>query len=218
MNGSTENMIVEAFGLKYVVDKNASFIVEETYEPFMKDVLEQLNAGDVFVDAGAHVGKYSFYASRLVGDSGSVIAIEPHPKNMDNLKKGIRLNGLTNVVTVQKACSNYHGKGFLKEDRLSAKHELTQKATKLRVDVDTLDTILHGLRVKTVNMIKIDVNRYEYKVLQGAHKILSEFKPLLIVEVNFGNKRKVSGYLKKWSYKPTILSKAKRYFDLLFST
>jgi FkbM family methyltransferase len=218
MEGSADSTIVDAFGLKYVVDRNASFIVEEAYEPFMKDVLKRLGEGDVFVDVGAHVGKYSFYASRLVGDSGLVIAIEPHPKNMKNLKKGIRLNGLFNVVTVQKACSNYRGSGFLREDRLSAKHELAQKTTELRVDVDTVDNILHTLRIKTVDMVKIDVNGYEYQVLQGMRKAISEFKPQLIVEVNFGNKTKTIEHLNRWNYKPTILSKTKRYFDLFFST
>jgi FkbM family methyltransferase len=218
MNRLADSMIVDAFGLKHVVDKSASFIVEEAYEPFMKDVLKRLDKGDVFVDVGAHVGKYSFYASRLVGDSGLVIAIEPHPKNMKNLKKGIRLNGLSNVVTVQKACSNYRGRGFLKEDTLSAKHELAQKTTKLTVDVDTLDNILHTVRIKKVSTVKIDVNRYEYQVLQGTRKTLSEFKPQLIVEVNFGNKRKISEYLNKWNYKPATLSETKRYFDLFFCT
>jgi hypothetical protein len=48
--------VVEAYGLKYLIDENARFIVEETYEPFMKDVVK-LAPGNVFVDVGAHVGK-----------------------------------------------------------------------------------------------------------------------------------------------------------------
>lgn len=94
-------LIVEAYGLKFVVDENARFIVEEDYEPFLKDVVK-LRLGDVFVDVGAHVGKYSFYASRLVGDSGTVITIEPHLGNMANLKKAVSLDKFSNVVAVQK--------------------------------------------------------------------------------------------------------------------
>jgi FkbM family methyltransferase len=159
--------MVKAYGLKFIVDENASFIVKEDYEPFLKDVVK-LKLGDVFVDVGAHVGKYSFYAARLVGNSGTVVAIEPNSINMANLKKGLGLNGFTNVVAVQKACSNYAGEGFLKEYELLAKHELVQKNTGVRVDVDTLDNILQSLRIRTVTMVKIDVNGREYEVLQGS--------------------------------------------------
>jgi len=73
-----------------VVDEGSKFIVEESYEPFMKDLVK-LDSGDVFIDVGAHVWKYSFYAAKQVGDSGLVIAIEPYPRNFENLKKGIEL-------------------------------------------------------------------------------------------------------------------------------
>jgi FkbM family methyltransferase len=162
------------------------------------------------------VGKYSFYASRLVGDSGTVVAIEPHPENMVNLKKGIRINRLSNVVAIQKACSNYVGQGFLKEYELSAKHELVCENTGVKADVDTLDNILQSPRIRKVSMVKVDVNGCEYEVLQGAHKTLEEFMPPLIVEVTFDNKIKVLGYLKNFGYELSILSETKRYLDILF--
>jgi FkbM family methyltransferase len=211
-----KTLIMEAYGLKYAVDEKAGFIVEEAYEPFMKDAVK-LRPGDVFVDVGAHVGKYSFFASRQVGDSGMVIAIEPHPKNMVNLKKGLRLNGLVNVVAVQKACSNYRGMGLLKENELSAKHELVQEGNGVGVDVDTLDGILESLQVKRVNMVKVDVNGCEYEVLIGGHRALMQFKPVLIVEVTLKNKTRVFEYLAEAEYTPTILSEAKRYWDVLFN-
>lgn len=209
-------LTVEAYGLKYVVDKNAKFIVEEGYEPYMKDVVK-LKPGNVFVDVGAHVGKYSFYASRQVGNSGRVIAVEPHPKNVENLKRGIEINGLTNVTVMQKACYNYRGKGFLKEYELSAKHELVQKPTKIEVEVDTLDNILQNLNAERLDMVKIDVNGCEYKVLLGASITLIKFEPLLMVEVALENTEKVLKHLEKLGYRYTILCKTKRYWDLLFS-
>jgi FkbM family methyltransferase len=208
--------VVEAYGLKYLIDENARFIVEETYEPFMKDMVK-LAPGNVFVDVGAHVGKYSFYASRQVGDAGRIVAVEPHPENFKNLKKGIEVNGLTNLVAIRKACSNYSGEGFLKESELSAKHELVQEVTRVKVVVDTLDNILLGLRVRRTDMVKIDVNGSEYKVLQGARRTLKVFRPSLIVEVTSGCKTRVFKYLKELGYERSILSETKRYWNLLFS-
>jgi len=210
-----ETVIVEAYGLKYVVDRATKFIVEESYEPYMKDVVK-LKHGYVFVDVGAHVGKYSFYASKQVGDSGLVIAIEPHPKNVENLRRGIKLNCLTNVKVVEKACSNYSGKGFLIEHEISAKCELVKKPTKIEVDVDTLDNVLKSLHVEKVDMIKIDVEGREYKVLQGAYKSLKRFKPPMMVEVILNNKQRVFKYLEEIEYKPRAIYKQKRYWDVLF--
>jgi FkbM family methyltransferase len=211
-----EAVTIEAYGLKYVVDRNSKFIVKESYELYMKDVIK-LKSGNVFVDIGAHAGKYSFYASRQVGDSGLVIAIEPHPKNMQNLKKGIKLNRLTNITEIQKACSNYQGKGFLKEYELSAKHELTKITTQTKVEVDTLDSILNHLHLRRVDAVKIDVNGAEYEVLQGAHETLAKFKPLLILEVAVDLKKTIFKYLGELGYKHKILCKTKNYYDALFT-
>lgn len=211
-----ENVIVQAYGLKYVVDENAKFIVEESYESFMKNLVK-LKPGNIFVDVGAHVGKYSFYAARQVGNSGLVIAIEPHPNNVENLRKGIELNGLTNIKVVEKACSNYSGTGFLIEYELSARHELSKNPTKMKVEVDTLDNILQNLQVNRVDMIKIDVNGHEYEVLEGSKKTLKSFKPAIIMEVMLENRQKVFQYVKNFGYRSRILSEEKRYLNVLFS-
>jgi len=210
-----DNVIVEAYGLKYVVDRGSKFIVEESYEPFMKDVVK-LKLGDVFVDVGAHVGKYSFYAARQVGDSGLVIAIEPHPKNVENLKKGIRLNGFKNIKVVEKACSDRSGRAFLLEYELSARHEITDKPTKLMVEIDTLDNILQSFRINRVDMLKIDVNGHEYQVIEGARNTLKNYKPTILMEVMLENKEKVFSYLRKFGYEAKIINKTKKYLDVLF--
>ncbi|MEA2089375.1 MAG: FkbM family methyltransferase, partial [Thermoproteota archaeon] len=173
--------------------------------------------GNVFIDVGAHVGKYSFYASKQVRDSGLVIAIEPHPKNVENLKKGMKLNGLTNIVVVEKACGNYSGKGFLTEHGTSANYKLVQKPTEIKVEVDTLDDILESLHVRRVDMMKIDVEGCEHEVLQGAYKTIKEFKPLLMVEVILNNKQKIFQYLQELGYHPAPLCKKERYWDVLFN-
>lgn len=210
-----ETVIVEAYGIKYVVDKRSRFIVEESYEPFMRDLIK-LKLGDVFVDVGGHVGKYSFYAATQVGDSGLVIAIEPHPQNIANLKKGIELNGFKNVKIVEKACSNRRGKAFLLEYELSAKHEISDKPTKMMVEIDTLDHILQSFHIKKVNMVKIDVNGHEYQVIEGARNMLKNHHPAILMEVMLENEQKVLGYLEKFGYKAKIISQEKRYLVIMF--
>jgi hypothetical protein len=44
-------------------------------------------SNDVVIDLGANVGKYSFLASKIVGDHGRVFAVEPDPNCISVLEK-----------------------------------------------------------------------------------------------------------------------------------
>src|ERR687885_407770 len=59
--------------------------------------------GDIVVDVGAHIGKYTLIASKRVGVNGKVVAIEAHPGNYEMLNRNIKLNGLTNVIPLNYA-------------------------------------------------------------------------------------------------------------------
>jgi tRNA G37 N-methylase Trm5 len=59
--------------------------------------------GDVVVDVGAHIGRYTIIASKRVGPNGKVIAIEADPSNFEMLNRNIQLNRLANVTTLNYA-------------------------------------------------------------------------------------------------------------------
>src|SRR5215218_6543708 len=74
------------------------------------DVIEHFNPdeGNVVIDVGAHVGRYTILGSKLVGRSGKVIAIEAHPGNFQLLKRNLQLNKSSdnnNVITFN--CAAY---------------------------------------------------------------------------------------------------------------
>lgn len=66
----------------------------------------QLRKGDVFIDVGAHIGKYTILVAKIVGKEGLVIAIEPNPENYETLLENIKLNNLKNVIAVNIAAWN----------------------------------------------------------------------------------------------------------------
>lgn len=45
--------------------------------------------GDLVVDAGAHVGLYTLWASRAIGRSGRIVAFEPDPDNRRLLERDL---------------------------------------------------------------------------------------------------------------------------------
>ena len=69
------------------------------------------------VDAGAHFGYETLLGSRLVGSSGSVIALEPNPSAFRFAS--LNLRGCANVRLEQKAVGNLDGMAFLENRSLS---------------------------------------------------------------------------------------------------
>jgi len=63
------------------------------WEPAITQVVRQaLKPGDVFLDVGANVGYYTLLASRLVGDTGRVIAVDASPSVYEILSRNVSRN------------------------------------------------------------------------------------------------------------------------------
>src|SRR5918992_1297899 len=65
------------------------------------DIIERFTPkqGDIVVDIGANIGRYTIISSKRVGANGKVVAIEAHPGNFEMLNSNIKLNQLTNVIS-----------------------------------------------------------------------------------------------------------------------
>jgi FkbM family methyltransferase len=173
-------MVVEVDGVRYRLVDLESLFISPRYEAHVMSYIKPV-AGDVFVDIGAHVGKYSLQIAKIVGDRGKVIAIEPDPENFKALVEGIRMNKLSNVVAFNvaawdKECrlplyiSPPKGKthlGYLiGKGGSSLKRAVNRSIT--WVYAIPLDRIIEDLRISKVSYIKIDVEGAEYEVLKGS--------------------------------------------------
>jgi FkbM family methyltransferase len=152
--------------------------------------------GDIVVDVGAHIGRYTIIASKRVGANGKVIAIEAHPGNYEMLNHNIKLNGLSNVIPLNYAVYSKESKIklFLPDEKsnhtiyntlISSKTKDEEKF--IEVNANTLDNLIEQHRIShaEVNWIKIDVEGAELEVLKGAHAILSNSKnTTLLIEVH----------------------------------
>jgi len=159
--------------------------------PFREDDVDQfirknLCEGDVFVDVGANVGYYTLLASKLVGKSGRVIAVEPVPQTVAILKKNIRLNCDRNVVVIDKAAWSSKmkiqmsiPKGFYGQASAVGLHK-SSAFYKLDVETVSMDEITKKFRIRTIKILKIDVEGSELQVLCGAKKTLEKTKYVII--------------------------------------
>lgn len=150
------------------------------YEYFeLSHIKSVLKSGDVFVDIGANIGLYSVVASKIVGNTGRVIAIEPY--DTCYLYKNTYINECENLTIVNAAVGKEEGFQYLQLEEgnfgnVMAKPEVSSRP----VFTLKLDTLLKNCRPPQV--IKIDTQGAELDILEGG--INSIRKASLLVEVS----------------------------------
>jgi FkbM family methyltransferase len=145
-----------------------------------------LRPGDTYVDVGAHIGFHTLVARFLVGTTGHLIVIDPQPYNCDRILLNAGLNGFVNVSVVVAAIGPNDGFVTLNnqipqdKSKLSLSehwpHEETQQ--QFTVAMCRLDTVTEHLN--QISLLKVDVEGYEWEVLQGATATLAKTDNLII--------------------------------------
>jgi len=127
--------------------------------------------GGVFVDVGANVGIYALTMAKVVGEKGTVIAIEPHPVARARLSFNRDASDLGYVKLVAVAAGPSDGELLIETDRenLGASHIVTGESSTsaIRVPAQTLLRILGDAGITRVDALKIDVEGFEDRVLTG---------------------------------------------------
>ena len=161
---------------------------EGTYEREILRLLpELLSDGDAMVDVGANVGILGARAARLVGESGRVVAVEPSPRCLEDLRRVV--DGMSNVTIVEAALGpergtvrltgwdnpDHRGLGTAVDGHRSGIEENWYEGTAVVVPqlrlADVLDEHLPG---REVALLKVDVEGYEPAVLAGAPALFDE--------------------------------------------
>lgn len=164
-------------GFRCVTPLDDIGVVNEVRSVYMKP-----RKGDVVVDAGAHYGFYTLYASRLVGAEGMVLSFEPHPDNYKGLLTNLRLNDVKNVKIFNVALGEFDGHTKLYIRWPSGRHSVFFRSKNhINVELARLDTIAERLSLKRVDLIKIDAEGAELNILRGASKVIGRFKPSLTI-------------------------------------
>jgi FkbM family methyltransferase len=188
-----QNVVVrDRHGLAYEVPKISEpvafhLLIDGIYEvETQKFVLQTLKPGSVFVDVGANVGCFTMPAAQVVGESGTVLAIEASPKVFPYLERNVEHSSLRNVRLIcclagDRACDKvpfyeapdgHFGMGSVAPQFGSVP---------VNVPMRTLDEIAETQSLKHIDLIKIDVEGSEASVLKGATVLLKECRISCIV-------------------------------------
>jgi FkbM family methyltransferase len=151
-----------------------------------------LRPGDVFVDVGANIGLFTLIAAERVGPKGKVLAFEPAAKTFGRLVDNVGLNKLSNVECFRLALSDSRGHLQLtaSKDGYDAWNSLAKVALGELRETELVEVIewdqfagSRDLSGGSVTMMKIDVEGWESRVLEGGKEFfIGSDAPVLQVE------------------------------------
>jgi len=160
------------------------------YEHYIFDYIKNnidIN-GKTIIDIGANFGFHTLEFADLVGECGKVISFEPQKLIYYQLCGNIILNGYDNVTAYNVALGNetttlkmenlnYHSDNTINigNAHLNAYTDLAYNDVEVRP--------LDSYEFEDVAVLKIDVQGYEPKVLDGAIETIKKHKPIIFIEV-----------------------------------
>ena len=173
-----------------VVDHYIYYGVKDAdYNP----VLKAITSSKIILDIGANIGTTSLYFA-TINSTAKIYAFEPHPDTFNRAVENISLNNFKNIQLIKSGLGatketvklyevNEHNPGM---NRIIAEDKnLPFKI----IEIDSLDSIVLKYGIEHIDMIKLDVEGFEYAVLKGARETLLKWKPLLFIELDDTNLR-----------------------------
>jgi FkbM family methyltransferase len=186
------------------------------YESHLTAVFEQYcTSGMTAIDVGANLGYYSLLASRLVGSSGRVVALEPNSENCRLLLSSLRLHDTTNVQLLPVAADTATGWAYY-STHVGSNGGLIEGDDLLSHPGTIVPTFrLDDLVESPVGFLKMDVEGAEGRVVKGATRIIERDRPVVTTELKDEMLRRVSGttvadylgYFENLGYTASLLEK-----------
>ena len=178
----------------------------------------QLRPGDRFLDVGANVGIYTLAAAHRVGPQGRVYAVEPNKPNAVALMQNVAANGFQDRIDViaipltdarEIAAFNYtslkaseSGSQFGSTVRDGQGQSFVPVVRELCLGV-SVDELLDSAAIQPPDLVKIDVDGIEHRILVGMARLLTAARrPRSVqVELNVGEHEAIEGLMASYGYK-----------------
>lgn len=188
------NFIIDEYDLIGNYIKN-----NKVWEYHLYEIYSQIITKDYYcVDAGANLGFHSIQFGNL---GKKVYSFEPQRYVFNQLSTNILLNGLDDIIDtyrvglgdieenkqmwniehenwVGNGSHNWGGRGIIQNTLDSERANNNKFREEDIIKVITLDS----LNIPKCDLIKVDVQGYEFKLFMGAKNLISNFKPIIFLE------------------------------------
>ena len=169
----------------------SSLATRRLWEPHVTPLFRRLlSEGDVFADVGAHIGFYTLIASEIVGPAGCVDALEPRSTTRELLEMNVKRNEASNVRLLAVAAGAERASGVLRMpsggDAAMLSLATTGRAEEDPTTILPLTDVIDSGDVARLSLVKIDVEGYDDRILQGVEPLLSSGAalPAILLEVH----------------------------------
>ncbi|MFI5357305.1 MAG: FkbM family methyltransferase [Opitutales bacterium] len=175
-------------GLWLVVDRSVPnyFWLRADYESVVHETLDaSLRPGCVACDVGAHMGFGTLHMARLVGPTGHIHAFEPDPANHRKLRRNCELNHLHQVTCHSSVVSDRNTTiKFCAGGTTTSQIAQPADPDALPLPTVTLDNVFRQSPRQRLDLVKVDAEGAELKVLKGAAHILATLRPIWVIEIH----------------------------------
>jgi len=210
---NSKDLIVDVNGYKLAVIPgdlgiSSELLMFKIHEPLTTKLLSrEIKKGMTCLDIGSNIGYYALLESKIVETNGRVIAIEPSPQNFQYLKKNLEIQNVKNVDAYNFAASDKNGEvNFLvyKESNGSFTipdgEETDIPGEIIKVQAKTIDTFLEEISLKQIDFVRMDVEGYEYHIINGMKNIIKNSKPMFQIEIHSSllGKQRTEKFLKEF--------------------
>ena len=186
------------YGIKLSVDIS-DYIGHYLYfgfdDPGQDKLLNLVKEGMHVLDVGTNIGSTLLRFTDKVGPLGKVIGFEPDSFNFKACENNISLNNFNNLEVYK------FGLGAEETQlKLTVDTESNRGGNRISTDIEAkgemvpirkLDNLVEEFGWTKIDLIKIDVEGFELKVIQGAKQTLKSFYPTLFIEVDDQNLNEV---------------------------
>jgi FkbM family methyltransferase len=183
--------------------------------------LKMIPAGTVVLDIGANIGVMAVLLAKKI-KGAQVVAFEPVPANISALKRVIGFFSLKNVRVMEYALGNEEGEvemvmpviDSVKMQGLShvVHSSITEnnEGVKVKAPIHRLDNITGLNGTMKISAVKIDVENFEYFVLEGGKSFINKYKPIIYIELwENDNRHKCFSLVKELGYKVNVVANEK---------
>jgi FkbM family methyltransferase len=132
-------------------------------------------------------------SSALVGRRGRVLSVEVDPRALRCLRLTVRRNSDLPIDIAAVAAAEADGTGRMQRAVECGHSVLSVSGRGRRVSTRTVDSLVAARGWPRVDLLKIDVEGAELRVLQGASEILRRYRPVVVCEEIDENLRAFGG-------------------------
>ena len=200
----------------YLPDEWGYKVITEEHESEIFDIIRSTVGPDkVFFDIGCH---YAWFSIAWLSSGGEFVeAFEPSQVNGKIINETIKKNSYSSNLRLHdfalgdKAMTSklYMFPGDSSRNYVQDSNSRTNfnDSNRLKdIEIKSIDDLYYNDLLKKPDLIKIDVEGFEYRVIKGAKRLLKEISPKVVIEIHdVENGLLVSNFMSKIGYSMKIL-------------